>query len=308
MKTLKSNLAGIVLACSLIQNACAGETFDMKAAVRELKSARCDLRSLYGRLDEYQKNASNQDDKFDAQQLLLHVTVKINDESLDRETWEGEMIPSREIEFCHEILEKSQNQWHRTFAFLGLAGEYIGYRKNLELAVPLLTNAIAQIESLELNPAELSPALTYLNELCVAGDGQDWYKRIFSGELGEVYVQLNRLDEAEQIRKNIRSQYWKETLGWSIQNHKRVIHALEDSRRRQADGYGSLPVSTNGERTAKDSPTGNGENRLSRKSEAPASTNPALKYMGIPAMPDLMSTLLILGFFSILFFMCKKHK
>ena len=308
MKTSISNLAKIVLACSLIQNACASEAFDMKTAVRELKSESCDLRSLYERLDEYQKNASNPEDRFDAQQLLLHVTVKINDEYLDRETWEGDMIPSRGVEFCHETLEKSQNQWHRVFAFLGLTGEYIGYRKDLELAIPLLTNAIAQIESLELNPAELSPALAYLNELCVAGDGRDWYKRIFSGELGEVYVQLNRLDEAERIRKNIRSQYWEETLDWSIQNHKRVIHAREDSKRRQDNRYVSLPVNASGDRTIKGHPTKNGGNRPSKKSEAPANATLALKDMRFPAMSDFMSMLLILCFFATLWFMCRKHK
>ena len=222
MKKLVYGLSGLISVCFSIQDVRANEPFDLASAIADLKSGSCDLRGLYGQLDVYQKNAPNQEEKFDAQQFLLAVAIKINDE------WEGDLIPSRESEFCPGILAQSSNQWHRAFAFIGLAGEYMADRRTRELAIPVLTNAIAQIESIELNPNDLSPVLAYFNGLCVEEDGPDWYKRVFSGMLGEVYVSLERLDEAEEIRKKIVSPHWQKLLGDSIQKRKQVIKVRTD--------------------------------------------------------------------------------
>ena len=244
MKKFIFRLLWPMFACLSISTGFASSSFDIQALLEELKSSSCDWHSMSHQLDEYQKSALSQDEQFDAQLLLLYVLTTIEGEHLDWETWDFELIPRMTNEFCPTIIEKSSTSWQKIFAFFYLAINYAKDGKTRELAIPVLTNAIAQIEHLELMPST-SPILNFLNELYVKDDGVDWYKRAFSGLLGIVYVQLRQPDAADEIRKNIQSPYWQELLGEAIHNCRQVIVAMEGTKLRHNGMYnGSSPPET----------------------------------------------------------------
>jgi len=220
MKKSVCSLLSVICLWFLTGSSFADEFFN--AIIAALESPSHDLRELYKQLDEYQENAQNPNEKFDAQLLLLNVLNKMDEEFLGKEAWDYEITPRRTKEFCSVMLEESQNQWQRTFAFLCLAINYMGDARTRELTIPVLTNAIAQIESLELEPDALSPVLAYLNEqLMKEDDNPNWHKTIFSGLLGIAYMEMERFDEAEQIQKNILSPYWQKILAELLQDEER---------------------------------------------------------------------------------------
>ena len=228
MKTFVCSLLGFACLCFSIESFFADEP--IKDIIAEIESSSRDLRELYNRLDEYQANAQNQVEKFDAQLLLLSVLNKMDEEFLGKETWDYEVTPRRTKEFCTEILDKSQNPWQKTFAFLCLAINYMGDGRTRELAVPVLADAIAQVEHLELKSEALSPVLAYLNEQYIKENGDpDWYKTTFSGLLGISYMDMGRFDEASQIQKNIKSSYWENLLTELLQENEETQPRSENT-------------------------------------------------------------------------------
>jgi len=206
----------------------------MKSVTAELKSPSCDLRELHKQLDTYQESVTNQKEKFDAQLLLISVLSKMDEEFLGKEAWDYTITSRKTEEYCSVILEESQDQWQRVFAFLSLAVNYMGDGKTQELAIPILKNAINQIEGLELKSNVLSPALLYLNEQCMKENNDtNWYKTIFSGLLGLLYMELERFDEAEQIQKNIQSPWWKKTFDEIVQENEKIKLSRDEIRKRE---------------------------------------------------------------------------
>jgi len=216
MKTFVYSLLGFACLCFSIESSFADDT--IKGIIAEIESPSRDLRELYRQLDEYQANAQNQAEKFDAQLLLLNILNTMDEEFLGKEAWDYEVTPLRTKEFCSEILDKAQNPWQKTFAFLCLAINYMGDGRTRELAIPVLADAITQIEGLDLEPDALSPVLAYLNEQYKKENNEsNWHKTTFSGLLGIAYMDMGRFDDASQIQKNIKSPYWEKLLAELLQ-------------------------------------------------------------------------------------------